>query len=72
MIVCACMGPQDGEPVCPCRMKSGSYRQEWVRFPALEGFIKFGGICEKHLSSLPCSYCTEGIPPLTFTGLTND
>lgn len=33
MTACACMGPQNGEPVCPCRMKSGDIPgAQWVRF----------------------------------------
>lgn len=38
MTACACMGPQDGQPVCPCRMKMGDIPgQQWVRFEQLEG-----------------------------------
>lgn len=36
MGVCACLGPQNGDPVCPCRMKSGGYSPDWLRFPELE------------------------------------
>jgi hypothetical protein len=30
--LCACVGPQGSDPVCPCRMRSGSDQREWVRF----------------------------------------
>lgn len=45
MSACACVGPQNGDPVCPCRMKSGSYRPDWLRFPELErGFEENGKV----------------------------
>lgn len=43
MSACACLGPQNGEPACPCRMRSGSYSPDWLRFQHLEGdFVKNG------------------------------
>lgn len=27
---CACMGPQNGEPECPCRMRARKERQSWT------------------------------------------
>jgi hypothetical protein len=40
MTACACLGPQNGDPVCPCAMRSGNYHQPWVNFKNNDGPFK--------------------------------
>jgi hypothetical protein len=44
MTICACIGAINGEPACPCIMKSGQYRPDYIRFKELEIYKPIGKI----------------------------
>lgn len=62
MSMCACMGPQNGEPLCPCQMRAA---RDYL--PGKIEFTPHGCICpvgaEKTCAGWNCPR-----RPITFTG----
>ena len=69
---CACLGPQNGQPLCPCQMRGLIKRDGyWVRPEQVIGPVRPTGFgahscsCGKIVSALDkyCSECGEKVQP---------